>query len=303
MHQLTDGFLRAVVTVLVATALSLTPALACERLWVADRELWIADGDQARLVVRDERGVDLPAWSPRGERVAYAHTDGETLELRIVSRTGEAVRTVSVPQDTPVNAILEVGWRSEQRVFAVGHVNPSTSMYLEWDLGSGRLVESIPGSHFAISPDGRSLAYRANVPHGTPKPYDSDTLMIGDRAAWPVAGDQSYHRFSGGPAWSNDGRVAVIDRGDDENALVTIDVRRNTTSRATLPSDVRGDLVWTPAGEVSIRSGNQLWIVEPATGRTGATQGPASEQVAPPRELSERLPGRVLRAGGSRCSG
>lgn len=306
MHELRMNPTRVLISAIALTFFAVAPAVACERLWVGDRELWSADGDQARLLVSDARGVDNPAWSPSRDRVAYAHefrfdANGAAAEIVVVDRAGQAVRSLSIDPDLSVNAIMSVGWRSDRRVYAVGHVNPSTSMYLEWDLNQGRLVESIPGSAFAVSPDGRSLAYRAHVPHGAQPPYDASTLMIDGNAVWPSESDHGYHRFTAGPAWSENGRIAIVDETESATDLVIIDRRRNAVERTPLDSAIHGRVLsWDGPDALELRNGEDSWRIDAATGRAErAPRVPAAESIEPPASLRER--GAKLRMAASRC--
>ena len=306
--QLRMNHSRVLVAAIVLTFFAIAPAIACERLWVADHELWSAEGDQARLIVSDARGVDHPAWSPSRDRVAYSHdfrfdATGAATEIAIIDRGGKPVRSLSIDPDLYVNAIMSIGWRGDRRVYAVAHVNPSTSMYLEWDLGDGHLIEPIPGSAFAVSHDGRSLAYRAHVPHGAPAPYDASTLIVDGRSAWPLEGDRGYHRFIAGPVWSENGRIAIIDKTEAATELVIVDRRGNAVERKSLDPSISGHVLsWDGADALELRNGEESWRIDAATGRAErATRSPAVESVAPPAMLRQR--GSNVRMAESRCSG
>src|SRR5204863_7707748 len=134
--QLAKESCRAIAAAVVSIAMAIPATAGCERLWVVDRELWSVDGDQARLVLNDVHGVIHPRWSPAGDRVAYAHDfrfeNGPESEIIVAGANGETIASLAIPPDSAVNAIVQVGWRSDRRVYAEGHVNPSTTQYLEW---------------------------------------------------------------------------------------------------------------------------------------------------------------------------
>jgi hypothetical protein len=285
-----------------------SPARACDRLWVAGVGLWLAQGDQVRLVASDEHGVFWPRFSPAGDRIAYAHEagldNGARPEVVILNDAGQVQRMLAIPRDSPVNAILQIGWRDQRHVFAEGHVNPSTSQYVEWDVDSGRVVDEKVGSWFAVSPNGRLVAQRANVPHGSPPPYDGSTLLINDKVVYPAEGDSSYHRFAGPFAWSPDSsRVALAERPDAATEIVVANATGGVVTRASIATNAPVDLSWTGPGTLMIRSGTEAWRLDTASGK--AERMPrasiSSTSVAPPAALRERFRDVKVRAEDSRC--
>ncbi len=285
-----------------------SPARACDRLWVAGGGLWLAQGDEVRLVASDERGVFSPRFSPAGERIVYAHEvrldSGTRPELVVINDAGQVLRTLTLPADSPVNAILQTGWRDSRHVFAEGHVNPSTSQYLEWDIDSGRVVDEKVGSWFAVSPNGRLLAQRANVPHGAPPPYDGSTLLINDKVVYPPEGDSSYHRFMGPLVWSPDSsRVALAEHTDAATEIVVVNATGGVATRASIATTAPVDLSWTAPGTLMIRSGKEAWRLDAAGGKAERVPRASisSTSVAPPTALRERVRGVKLRPEDSRC--
>lgn len=225
MRQVIDIYGRIAMLVLVLMAAALPASAGCERLQVTDGELW-TEGEARSRIVRDPRGIVAPSWSPGGEEIAYGREADFELdaaaELVLVDRVGRLLRTLALPEESPVNAILEVGWRGTGRVWAVGHVNPSTSMYLEWDVESGRLLERQAGALFAVSPDGRSVASLENVPHGAPPPHDSARLVVDGEHVWPA--DDGYHRIRSNLAWAPDNRrIAFLDEFRESTELVVVE--------------------------------------------------------------------------------
>jgi hypothetical protein len=305
LRKRTYPFIAAVVIL----AIAVPATAACERLWVVDRELWSVEGEQARLLLTDVRGVLHPHWSPAGDRVAYVHDfrfeNGPQSEIVVTAATGESVASLVIPADSGVNAIVQVGWRSDRRVYAEGHVNPSTTKYFEWDLPSGRLVDEKPGSWFAVSPDGRFVAQRAHVPHGAPPPYDSATLLINDKVAYPPEGDTGYHKFTGGAAWSPDStRVALLDEQNDAVSLVIIAPGKGTTRTPVAASAGPAEVSWSGSNGVTIRSGDDEWHVDAAGGKvekTGSLKIAGQSTTPPPAALRDRSRGIAPRAEDSRC--
>jgi hypothetical protein len=231
---------------LILLAVSFPASAACERLQVVNGELWTTtEGARTRLV-RDARGVIAPAWSPRGDSIAYGRNGDFDLdaapEVVLIDGRGGAVRTLALPAESPVNAIMEVGWRDAEHVWAIGHVNPSTSMLLEWDAGSGRLLNEEAGAKFVLSPNGRYFAHQTNVPHGAPPPFDTASLVINGNTVWPSG--ESERRLSGLPVWSADSvRLAFLATGGDTTDLVIVDPSGRQLSDVSIEIDdleVRG---------------------------------------------------------------
>jgi hypothetical protein len=276
---------------LLLLAAALPASAACERLQVTDGELWSANGEARRVVVRDPRGVGAPAWSPGGEEIAYGREADFALdalpEVVVVDRRGRKLTTLALPEESPVNAILKVGWRDQERVWAVGHVNPSTSVYLEWDVESGKLLAKEPGSHFTVSPDGRSVAYLENVPHGAPAPFNASTLIIDGKPVWPR--DDRYHRVGSTLAWSPDSRrVAFIDDVGEGTEVVMLDEGGKVLSNARLELEDEPRLLgWLGDVVMIVRGDDEAIRV--------TTTGVVEETDLAPREIQLRIEGERCR--------
>jgi dipeptidyl aminopeptidase/acylaminoacyl peptidase len=216
----------------------------CDRLYATDDQLWVLRaGGPAQLLLSDAAGVLQPRWSRSGEKIAYAREfrfadQKPWSEVVIAGARGQTIRTLPIEAEWGITALLQLGWRGEDRVFVEGHVNPSTSRYLEWDVGSGRPLANKLGSWFAPSPDGRRLAQRAHVPHGAPQPHDGSLLLIDDRAVYPPP-DHAEHHFVGGFAWSDDGsRLAFAERRDKLLELVVLKAAEGALERRGALGDV-----------------------------------------------------------------
>ncbi|HEX3129212.1 MAG TPA: hypothetical protein VH394_17895 [Thermoanaerobaculia bacterium] len=302
---------KVLILVVAAVLLTASATLACDRLWLAEgAELWLANEEAARLVVADAQGILHPRWSPEGKLIAYTHSfrfDSKARsEVVVVTQDGRPVQELTIPADSEVNAVLAVGWRNERHVFIEGHINPSTTKYLEWDVRTGRLVDEKVGSWFTVSPDGRSVAQRAHVPHGAPKPYDSALLLINEKRVYPATSDEAYHRFVGGFAWSPDGgRLAMVDQVEGSSKQVVIlNASGEVVLRAPLEKALTPrELSWSQPNAIELREDGNVWRFDTSTGRVEPIRDvPLKLKSAEPPGSLRRLVGEaVLQAEDVRC--
>jgi len=113
----------ALFTLLVAAAAVSAPSITqegCAALYVTGNELWsISAAGQARLLARDERGINTPRWSPSGRRIAYVHDfqfGGDRVSDLVVidSTSGDIVTTIPIAEERGFNDVLQLGWRGER---------------------------------------------------------------------------------------------------------------------------------------------------------------------------------------------
>ncbi|HUR81657.1 MAG TPA: hypothetical protein VM733_12890 [Thermoanaerobaculia bacterium] len=246
---------------LIAILASL-PLFAAVPMVVTDGQtIWLEEGAHKRVVITDPLGASLPSWF--GDRIAYSRvrTDDRGMphtEIVVLKESGDAVRVIAVPEDTGINGLVQLGWRDAKRVFIEGHVNPSVSLYLEWNTDSGELTFERPGTQFAVSPDGRSLAQRSHVPMGAP---DDAGLEVDGHLVY--GRDEQLHNFLGAPVWSADSRrLAVLDDVGGATYVVSFDAKNAKAerqrvvlddSRATIEWNGDAIVVRTPARVVKIR--------------------------------------------------
>jgi len=225
----------------VAAGAPAVPQTGCAALYVTGNELWsISSGGEARLVAQDERGINMPRWSPSGRRIAYVHDfqfGGDRVSDLVVidSASGESVTTIPIAEERGFNDVLQLGWRGEKSVWTEGHTTPSSGIYYEWDVATGKASNELWGAWFAPAPNGESVAHLAHVAHGAPPERAAAQVMIDDRVVYPAKDDERRHQIAGGFAWS--GRdIVFVDRVNGEASVVSVDAARGTVTR-TLPLD------------------------------------------------------------------
>jgi len=282
--QLKKTMLLIVVAQLAALFAPFAAHADCNRLRLANDRLLIQNGTST-VAVSDSEGIEMPRWSPRGDQIIYVrrfnYERAAYSTLVVIDNAGRMIRSFPIPADSAVNAIVQLGWRDDDHVFVEGHVNPSTTQYLEWEVATGRLITQKAGSWFAVSPDGRFVAQRAHVPHGAPPPYDSAMLVINDEVVYPVAGDEAYRRFIGAPSWSPDStQVALLEGGDESAILVLFAPDTKRVLRFPLAGvAVPRELSWSGTNTLLIRtSRGDVWQADRAGGRLSVA--PASAPAA-----------------------
>jgi len=255
---------------LIAAPVALAETRTCEALVVAADGLWmVSERGEARRILQDERGVNAPRFSPNGERIAYVRNfrfgEGEVVATIVVAGIdGRVLREIAVPLTAGINDVLDLGWLSENRLWTEGHVHPSSSLYHEWPLESDRPEHERWGSRFAPSPDGRSVAYVAHVPHGAPESFRSSIVMVDDRQVYPLDGDDRPHRVIGAIRWIAADRLAFADAPDGNPTLVVVDARaQRVLRRVPLGANdaVRG-IETAPDGTMAIERGGRLFAID-----------------------------------------
>lgn len=92
---------------------------------------------------------------------------------------------------------------------------------------------------------------------------------MNNQRAYPVAGDESYHRLTGGFAWSPGGQLAILDVVGDTTELVvlTADVSLITRIRLAGATGARA-LSWTEGGAVNFQTqSGETWQADIQTGK------------------------------------
>jgi hypothetical protein len=271
---------------LLATAAFCAPAVQsadCSALYVdaSHHELWaMSAGGDARLIVRDERGINAPRWSPSGRRIAYAHDFHDLVSELVVldDASGQTVTTIPIAEERGFNAVLELGWRGESTIWTEGHTTPSSGIYYEWDVATGRASNEQWGSWFAPAPGEGGVAHLAHVPHGAPREYAGAKVMVDDRIVYPSKDDKRIHEISGGFAWS--GRDLVfVDRVNGASSLVSVDTGRGTVAKMLpLAAGTAVEQIDVRDRRVVFRTSNGFFSADLAAGRV-------RELADPPRAL------------------
>lgn len=163
--------MRAIAIAVAVSLIALQAAADCERV-VSDRQRLLIEHGAQRTVLVDVPAITMPRWSPTGDRIAYVRrsTTEHPFTIFVIQRDGKPVGELSITADFATNAVMEMGWLDETRVWFEGHINPSVSRYYVWDVARDSVSEPVFGTWFTPSPDGKHLAYLEHLPHGSPWP-------------------------------------------------------------------------------------------------------------------------------------
>jgi hypothetical protein len=127
--------------------------------------LRVTDGDGERTLAEAQH-FEL---AKNSGLTAYAAMLPTGLELLVCSEMGNVLHRVAITgsEVQSATAVTKVRLLTATRAFVELHVNPSTDLGLLLDLRTGDR-KAFEGHHFALSPDGRDVAYFREPAHGSP---------------------------------------------------------------------------------------------------------------------------------------
>ena len=209
-----------------------------------------ADGSgESRLTETPENFDGMPAWSPDGERIAFAtDRDGGSWELYVMNSDGtQQRRLTSTPEDESVPTWSPVGGKIAYATDANGD-NPSIWV-MDAD-GSGR-KQLASGLFPSWSPDGERIAFTAYYGE---RPYLA--VMNADGSEQRSLGASLVQKVFGigvaeEPAWSPEGeRIAFAAYvGRDNEEIFVMDVDGSGRTRLTeIPGNDHWPPTWSPDG-------------------------------------------------------
>ena len=252
--------LNRMTIVVFLSFLSVQAVAQCDKLVVKGNRLLLDQASEERILLEDPDGIEYPRWSPSRDRVAYsrpAHA-GQPLSLVITDLHGVAEHTIAIGDELGTNAILELGWLDDRRIWIEGHVNPSVSIFYAWNVDLEKIVDEQWGTWFAPSPDGKHLAYLEHSPHGAPH---RPRLLVDGKLLYPMRAEAG--RISN-LTWSADGRLlGFVEGAGREQRLITLDTTRN--GRVLNRADIRGEVD-------ELKWNGEAFVVDPVAAHSRKSQ-------------------------------
>lgn len=139
------------------------------RVEVSGNEVWLNDDGKLKLLTDDGKTKLQAVLSSRGDRIAYYEAcpqeEGCIPSVVILDLNGNRLQTfqprpAKAPGwDEPCASILGISWvRTDTIIGVVCHNTPSSSLYVEFDLTTGKNVRDLGGLGFTPSPDGTTCS-------------------------------------------------------------------------------------------------------------------------------------------------
>jgi Tol biopolymer transport system component len=233
--------------------------------------IYVINSDGSSLMRITEPGTFYPAWSPDGQRLAYA-AGSNAVYLINADRSDQTLLTqienmAEAPAWSP---------NSQYIVFAAYTGDGSGSIYVMNVESAKRLQSGIPrrinksgidARKLIWSPDSREIAffYRRDVdsPEEIAVMNVEEALALSDGTHWITLGE-GYD-----PAWSSAGQqIAFVSERDGNNEIYVMSADGSNQTRLTLTSSATP--AWSPTGQqiafVSERDGNNEIYVMNADG-------------------------------------
>lgn len=244
--------------------------------------LRLGDGRPTTLVTTDPRGIDHPAVSPDGRRIAFlAQSNGIVARLEVCDLGRHA--THAVPMSIPAGNFPiswdrngktlvflggdVTGWGADQRLFVV---EPSGRRLRQL---SGNTAWYLDGA--VLSPDGAKLALllQRKYPQGR-EPEQLAVLDLGTRRLERVAGSAQVAEIDA-LSWSPDGSRIVLSayRHNPHGGLYVVDLATRRLRPLLVDGAGARAPAWSPDGRSiafvrGAESSSSIWLLDLRTGMT-----------------------------------
>ncbi len=179
-----------------------------------------ADG-QPRQLTDDSLSKGWPLWSKDGRKIAFVREIDKSVALEglivIDPETGKTLSDIRIcPVSTDdeiydIRYIQGIEWQTDDKIAAVGNVNPSTTQTFVYELRTGKELMDYPDDDggAVFSPNGEHAATEDGMQHWLSDAEREPELDIDNQRIYPA---KSVHvSLLSKPAWSeNSEKVAIV---------------------------------------------------------------------------------------------
>jgi hypothetical protein len=209
-----------------------------------------ADGQPKRLT-DDSLSKGWPVWSKDGRKIAFLREINETVALDnliiVDAETGKTLADIRICPVTPDDEIYDVRyiqgieWLTEDKIAAVGNVNPSTGQTFVYELKTGKELMDYPDDDggAVFSPNGEHAATEDGMQHWLSDADREPELDIDNQRIYPA---KSLHvSLLSVPAWSeNSQKVAFVAEDYLSNQIRVVVCKHKGDCLSTeLPADIQ----------------------------------------------------------------
>ena len=184
--------------------------------------------------------VVTAAWSPNGEQVAFARSDGDTLSIWVMNADGTAQRQLTNTDDGDISPAWSPN--GEQVAFARSDGDSLSIWVMNADGTAHRQLTNTDDGDIspAWSPNGEQVAFARS---------DGDSASIWVMNADGTAQRQLTDDDDISPAWSPNGEQVAFARSDGDTASIWVMNADGTAQRQLTDDDDDISPAWSPNGE------------------------------------------------------